>query len=230
MLILFHFTFVVHPPGMDRYLQRCTFFDVFEPRFSHSKTFFTMDKTLSLLKSKKFWTLVAAIVAALTAFFTASCSAQAKVQRHGVHIDTVRVDYIIKSRNIQTSWIIPNESTPLFDRCSRVASLTPLRETLFSFNLNSRTSIVEDFTKSLPSVANLALTSPCPKSLFSVNSKPMYFSNSNASKSSKPFSAVMLTSSLLFSASFIRRSRRGGRRGGKRPKGTKSIPLGGQHL
>nr|DAR09797.1 MAG TPA: putative integral membrane protein [Microviridae sp.] len=32
-----------------------------------------MSKFLSLLKSKKFWTLVAAIVAALTAFFTASC-------------------------------------------------------------------------------------------------------------------------------------------------------------
>lgn len=52
-----------------------------------------------LLKSKRFWTLVSAIVAALTAFFLTSCAASAHVRRDGVHIDTVRVDYIIKSKN-----------------------------------------------------------------------------------------------------------------------------------
>jgi len=51
-------------------------------------------------KSKAFWTLISSIVAALAAFFLASCSAQAKMQRSGVHIDTVRVDYIIRSRNL----------------------------------------------------------------------------------------------------------------------------------
>lgn len=50
-------------------------------------------------KSKAFWTLVSSIVAALAAFFLSSCSAQAKVARSGVHIDTVRVDYIIRSNN-----------------------------------------------------------------------------------------------------------------------------------
>ena len=50
-------------------------------------------------KSKAFWTLISSIIAALSAFFLASCSAQAKVQRSGVHIDTVRVDYIIRSNN-----------------------------------------------------------------------------------------------------------------------------------
>lgn len=50
-------------------------------------------------KSKAFWTLVTSIIAALSAFFMASCSAQAKVYRQGVHIDTVRVDYIIRSNN-----------------------------------------------------------------------------------------------------------------------------------
>lgn len=50
-------------------------------------------------KSKAFWTLVSSIVAALGAFFLSSCSAQAKVYRNGVHIDTVRVDYIIRSNN-----------------------------------------------------------------------------------------------------------------------------------
>lgn len=53
----------------------------------------------NLLRSKKFWTLVTAIVAALAAFFAASCSSMARVQKDGVHIDTVRVDYIIKSNN-----------------------------------------------------------------------------------------------------------------------------------
>lgn len=50
-------------------------------------------------KSKAFWTLVSSIVAALATFFLSSCSAQAKVARTGVHIDTVRVDYIIRSNN-----------------------------------------------------------------------------------------------------------------------------------
>lgn len=50
-------------------------------------------------KSKAFWTLVSSIIAALATFFLASCSAQAKVARTGVHIDTVRVDYIIRSNN-----------------------------------------------------------------------------------------------------------------------------------
>ena len=50
-------------------------------------------------KSKAFWTLISSIIAALSAFFLASCSAQAKIARAGVHIDTVRVDYIIRSNN-----------------------------------------------------------------------------------------------------------------------------------
>lgn len=52
-----------------------------------------------LIKSKKFWTLVAAVVAALAAFFASSCSAQYKVHKDGIHVDTVRVDYIVRSRN-----------------------------------------------------------------------------------------------------------------------------------
>lgn len=51
-------------------------------------------------KSKAFWTLVSSIVAALAAFFLSSCSAQARLQRSGVHVDTVRVDYIIRSNNL----------------------------------------------------------------------------------------------------------------------------------
>lgn len=57
------------------------------------------DAKIPFYKSKAFWTLVSSIIAALSAFFLASCSAQAKVARTGVHIDTVRVDYIIRSNN-----------------------------------------------------------------------------------------------------------------------------------
>lgn len=59
-----------------------------------------MEKFKNLLKSRKFWTLIAALVAAFAAFFTSSCSASAKVSKSGIHIDTVRVDYIIRSRNM----------------------------------------------------------------------------------------------------------------------------------
>jgi len=69
--------------------------------FYRSLTFTTMsDAKIPFYKSKAFWTLVSSIVAALAAFFLASCSAQARMQRSGVHIDTVRVDYIIRSNNL----------------------------------------------------------------------------------------------------------------------------------
>lgn len=58
------------------------------------------DIKLPFYKSKAFWTLVTSIVAALAAFFLSSCSAQARLQRSGVHVDTVRVDYIIRSNNL----------------------------------------------------------------------------------------------------------------------------------
>lgn len=61
-----------------------------------------MSKFTDLVTSKKFWTLIAAIVAALAAFFTVGCAVQAKVQREGVHVDTVRVDYIVRSRSFTT--------------------------------------------------------------------------------------------------------------------------------
>ena len=58
------------------------------------------DTKTPFYKSKAFWTLVSSIIAALAAFFLSSCAAQARMQRHGVHIDTVRVDYIIRSNNL----------------------------------------------------------------------------------------------------------------------------------
>ena len=54
------------------------------------------------LKSKPLWirgVFLALIAALLFVLSLSSCSASGRVQRSGVHIDTVRVDYIIHSRN-----------------------------------------------------------------------------------------------------------------------------------
>lgn len=56
-------------------------------------------KFTELVKSKKFWTLVTAIIAALAAFFTVSCSSKVVVSRSGVHIDTVRTGVIYRTNN-----------------------------------------------------------------------------------------------------------------------------------
>lgn len=69
--------------------------------FYRSLNFISMSDTKQpFYKSKAFWTLISSIIAALAAFFLASCSAQARMYRNGVHIDTVRVDYIIRSNNL----------------------------------------------------------------------------------------------------------------------------------
>ena len=65
-----------------------------------------MNKIFAWLKTLPSWVriVVIALVAALVAVLSfTSCAAQAKIQRDGVHIDTVRVDYIIRSRNISAS-------------------------------------------------------------------------------------------------------------------------------
>lgn len=196
-----------------------------------------MDKILSLLKSKKFWTLVAAIVAALTAFFTTSCSAQAKVQRHGIHIDTVRVDYIIKSRNITTAscdkHLLPNE----FSRSSSGSSIlvTPMRfvEDEFSFSFTPLRWSGQPNTSnfSANSSSHSAFILPSHISRLSADRTNVFCSSSSISgRSSMSCLAAMLIAFPRSSVTSTRRDRRGGRRGGKRPKGTKSIPLGGKHL
>lgn len=63
-----------------------------------------LKKLLEWLRTLPSWArvVVLALIAAILAIVSlTSCAAQAKMQRSGVHIDTVRVDYIIRSRNIQ---------------------------------------------------------------------------------------------------------------------------------
>ena len=58
-----------------------------------------METIKKLLMSKKFWTLVVAIVAALTAFFTTSCTGYNFIKRHGTHIDTVYMEQYLRNKN-----------------------------------------------------------------------------------------------------------------------------------
>lgn len=63
------------------------------------KFFEIMEKLKSILKSKRFWELLAALVAAFAAYFAVSCTATARIQRSGIHCDTVKVDYEVRSRS-----------------------------------------------------------------------------------------------------------------------------------
>lgn len=194
---------------------------------------------MSVLKSKKFWTLVTAIVAALAAYFTVSCAAQARVQREGVHIDTVRVDYIIKSRNVQTVSLCPeNKSRSIADILTATTSL-PIFSSLATAGPKSEE--FSNFIFSIPFPIGFMKSSMlCPISKFPStitgncsleNARIISFSNSLEKPSGNSCSVISMSASLLFSGLLLPRScgRRG--RGGKgRPKGTKTVPLGGSHL
>lgn len=199
-----------------------------------------MEKFKALLKSKKFWTLIAAIVAALTAFFTTSCSASARVQRSGIHIDTVRVDYIIRSRNVQTASVCP------IDQFNPIRPLSTPKSSLSipAFGTSIASVMI---TSSLPAISNgfsIPLRNVMPfdcsrcLNLFS-------FTKSTTFITSTPFCSVMAPQCLsrltcltfgekcliaFVPIAFVKRSRRrGGRRGKPRPS-TKTVTLGGSHL
>ncbi|WP_418990258.1 hypothetical protein [Alistipes sp.] len=199
-----------------------------------------MEKILALLKSKKFWTLVAAIVAALAAFFTTSCSASAKVQRSGIHIDTVRVDYIIRSRNAsitascQTDQFSPIQSistpksclsTPAFSTFTESVTITsflPVISNGFLIPLTLQQSDCNRLSSRSNSMRLISFTTPIP---FCLAMAPQF--------SSKPSSSIFGEKclALLLPIAFPRKSRRrGGRRGRPRPSGTKTVTLGGSHL
>lgn len=200
-----------------------------------------MEKIKALLTSKKFWTLVAAIVAALAAFFTTSCAAQAKIQREGIHIDTVRVDYIIRSKNFQT-----------LASCQTIDQFGPtprrsIPKSCLSMSVSGTSTVSAMITSFLPvtfsgfSTPQGILTPPDYNAFLSRSSStrsissitPTRFSLATAPQfSSRPICPIFGERCLiaLVPIAFLKRSRRGGRRGKGRPKGTKSIPLGGSHL
>lgn len=180
-----------------------------------------------ILKSKKFWTLVAAIVAALSAFFC-SCTAIQKVTRHGVHCDTVRYEQIIKhkdflsclsSRTAMSSFAI-GTSPRLFVPCIDPVPITPKILNRF----------LSDSPFLLPSSYRM-LSTPlviAGSPTFIVKqrscSTPMLMSSS--SSRSGRFGIQCLACMIPVGVVF----RRGGRKGRPRPRGTKTLPLGGLRL
>lgn len=190
-----------------------------------------MERLVSLLKSKKFWTLVAAIVAALTAFFTASCQYSGTLFRTGVHNDTVRYEYRVRSRNaiVSCNQLI---SIPEFFRSTRSSTdfIT------FATSRPAQTVSLHGHSKTLTPVIPLVFRSACGLSTIS-NYPTLSVSNPSCSTSPVLQSNVLCESSgiiclaSLLPISFVKRSRRGGRRGKGRPRpSTKTVTLGGSHL
>lgn len=190
-----------------------------------------MNKFLSLLKSKKFWTLVAAIVAALTAFFTVSCQYSGTLFRTGVHNDTVRYEYRVRSRNalVSCNQLI---SIPEFFRSTRSST----NFIAFATSRPAQTVSLHGHSKTLTPVILSKFKSFC--ALSTISNYPT-FTESNPSCSISPalqssarcenFGFICLAS--LLPIGFVKRSRRGGRRGKGRPRpSTKTVTLGGSHL
>lgn len=59
-----------------------------------------MEKIIAILKSKKFWTLVSSIVAALAAYFMVACSTSYHTISHGVHLDTVKTELKFRTKTV----------------------------------------------------------------------------------------------------------------------------------
>jgi flagellar biosynthesis protein FlhB len=201
-----------------------------------------MSKLLALLKSKKFWTLVTAIVAALSAFFLTSCVSAGSVLRRGVHHDTVEYQFKIRSRNFQTfaqcqTELLTNfqlHSIPTFGQfipasgTSTVTAITMNSPVIafagFSFSRRNLTPTFREFMN-LSGITRLISVPVSQKSCSTVPNGLMVASLFPVT--SPTFGEKCLIA--FVPIAFLRRSRRrGGRKG--RPKGTKTIPLGGSHF
>ena len=190
-----------------------------------------MNKFLSLLKSKKFWTLVAAIVAALTAFFTVSCQYSGTLFRTGVHNDTVRYEYRVRSHNaiVSCNQLI---SIPEFIRSTRsftdfitFATSRPTQMVSLHGHSKTLTPVIPLVFRSACGLLTISNYSTIIESNLSCSISPALQSSARCGKSG----IIFLTS--LLPIGFVKRSRRGGRRGKGRPRpGTKTVSLGGSHL
>lgn len=197
-----------------------------------------MSKSPALLKSKKFWTLVTAIVAAFSAFFLTSCVSAGSILRRGVHHDTVEYQFKIRSRNFQTftqcqtkpltnfqGHSIPKffPSIPAFGNSIKSAMTTFQTTVVCSGDFRPRTLIWSNYSRflNLSSITkSISFTTPIPSSSATV---PQYSSRLIC----RIFGEKCLA--LFLPIAFVKRSRRrGGRKG--RPKGTKTVPLGGSHF
>lgn len=190
-----------------------------------------MERLVSLLKSKKFWTLVAAIVAALTAFFTASCQYSGTLFRTGVHNDTVRYEYRVRSRNALVS-CNQQISIPEFFRSTRSSTDSIAFATSHLWIKVSSLG----YSKTLMPVIPLMFRSACDLSTISsyltfIESNPNCLTNPALQSSARCEISGFICLASLLPIGFVKRSRRGGRRGKGRPRpSTKTVTLGGSHL
>lgn len=197
-----------------------------------------MSKSSALLKSKKFWTLVTAIVAALSAFFLTSCVSAGSVFRRGVHHDTVEYQFKIRSRNFQTF----AQCQERFSTNFQVHSIPKSFPSIPAFG-NSTKSVMTTF-QTVAVCSGVFLLPTLRWSSYSRSLSPSSITKSTSFTTLTPFSLATVPQyssrpicrifgekclALFLPIAFVKRSRRrGGRKG--RPKGTKTVPLGGSHL
>ena len=192
-----------------------------------------MEKT-PFYRNKAFWTLITSIIAALAAYFTVSCSVSQKVFRHGIHHDTVRVESIIKSREL--SCFTTNPGTPSRNLSSSTLELSSWKHSLLFAPIMSSTVATSPF--GLPSQIvfgskpQLIPSSPLTCRFILPSSKncstPIVNASSTSSRS-QTYSFSFTLASLVLAAP-LGRSRRGGRRKGKPHPKVKNIVIGGRHL
>lgn len=192
-----------------------------------------MEKT-PFYRNKAFWTLITSIIAALAAYLTVSCSYTQKVFRHGVHHDTVKIESLIKSREL--SCLTTNLGTfsrglssstlglSTWKHSLQFAPITPSTPGTSLFGSPSRI-VLGSSPQSTPSLQlGCRIISPSNK-----NCLTPCVNVSSMSSGSQTSSFSFLVASLAPAAPFGC-SRRGGRKKGKpRPK-VKNIMIGGRHL
>lgn len=180
-----------------------------------------------IFRSKKFWTLVAAIVAALTAFFC-SCTAMQKVTRHGVHCDTVRYEQIIKHKDFlscldsQTgmSSFVTGIPMRLFEPYIAPVPITSRTPSRFPFDSSSLAPSNYRMRSTPSTITNYPTFTAKP------NNSSILTSTSSSSSQNNEFGTLCLV--CMIPAAVV--ARHGGRKGRPRPRGTKTIPLGGSRL
>ena len=192
-----------------------------------------MEKT-PFYRTKAFWTLITSIIAALAAYFAASCSYSQKVFRHGIHYDTVKVESKIKSRDL--SCLTTNLGTPSHGLLSSTLEHSLWKHSSLPAPTMSSTVVSSPF--GLPSqivfgskLQSIPLSQLTCHSFLPLNKNCLTPSVTVLSTSSKSqTSSFSFTLASLILAAPLARSRRGGRRKGKpRPK-VKNIIIGGRHL
>lgn len=181
-----------------------------------------------LLKSKKFWTLVAAIVAALAAFFTVSCSGYQNITKKGFHCDSVYFEQFIRTKNFSSCLnVSPIETANCGTGLCRMLSapFTSLASTTPRIPRWSRFDLPFLALPSCQTPLTPSTSSKYPFSIVNASSCLIHTSIHSLNYQNPESGTACLVCMTLAGFHF----RRGGRKGKPRPR-TKTVPLGGRHL